>query len=54
MRPSDIPRLVCDAGRFRARTGWAPQIAFAQTMHDILDDWRTRVRLELEEERSLS
>lgn len=44
MRPVDIPVVVCDAGRFRARTGWEPRISFEQTIQDILDDWRFRVQ----------
>ncbi|MDQ5825454.1 MAG: GDP-mannose 4,6-dehydratase [Chloroflexota bacterium] len=46
MRPSDIPVLVCDATRFNQRTGWAPQIPLEQTLRDILDYWRERVRAE--------
>lgn len=46
MRPVDMPVVVCDASRFRAHTGWQPQIAFAQTLRDILDDWRTRAAIE--------
>ncbi len=46
MRPSDIPVLVCDATRFNQRTGWTPQIPFEQTLRDILDYWRERVRAE--------
>ncbi len=44
MRPSDIPVLVCDATRFHQRTGWTPQIPLEQTLGDILDYWRERVR----------
>lgn len=43
MRPIDIPVVVCDGRRFRACSGWEPRIAFAQTLHDILNDWRSRV-----------
>lgn len=49
MRPVDIPLVVCDARRLRERTGWEPQIALRQTLSDILDHWRTRVRHELSE-----
>lgn len=44
MRPSDVPLLIGDAGRFRAVTGWAPEIPFHQTMSDLLDYWRAQVR----------
>jgi GDP-4-dehydro-6-deoxy-D-mannose reductase len=44
MRPVDIPTVACDARRFRERTGWQPQIALDQTLRDILDDWRARLR----------
>jgi GDP-4-dehydro-6-deoxy-D-mannose reductase len=37
LRPSDLPDLVCDASRLRARTGWAPQIGWRQTLEDLLD-----------------
>jgi GDP-4-dehydro-6-deoxy-D-mannose reductase len=44
MRPIDIPVVVCDASRLRERTGWAPAIPLARTLHDILDYWRDEVR----------
>jgi GDP-4-dehydro-6-deoxy-D-mannose reductase len=44
MRPVDIPTVACDARRFRERTGWQPQIDLDQTLRDILDDWRARLR----------
>ncbi len=43
MRPSDVPVLLGDAGRFRAATGWFPEIPFERTMADLLDYWRQRV-----------
>lgn len=43
MRPSDVPVLIGDAGKFRADTGWLPAIPFAKTMKDLLDHWRGRV-----------
>lgn len=48
MRPIDIPLVVCDASRLRARTGWQPRYALAETLHDILNYWRTRVRAEVQ------
>ncbi len=44
-RPSEVPRLVADASRFRRRTGWEPCIPFEQSLRDVLDEWRARVRL---------
>ncbi|MFL5807643.1 MAG: GDP-mannose 4,6-dehydratase [Roseiflexaceae bacterium] len=44
MRPADVPRVVCDNRRFCAHTGWAPQIPLEQTLYDILEYWRVRVR----------
>ncbi|MHB1293545.1 MAG: GDP-mannose 4,6-dehydratase [Anaerolineae bacterium] len=46
MRPSDTPVLACDAGRFVAETGWQPRYSLKESLRDVLDDWRTRVRSE--------
>ena len=42
MRPSDIPVMQGDAAKFRACTGWQPEIPFEQTLKDLLDYWRAR------------
>lgn len=42
MRPSDVPVLEGDCSRFRNTTGWRPEIAFDQTLQDIMDFWRDR------------
>ncbi len=44
MRPSDVQILWADASKFREQTGWEPAIPFEQTMKDLLDYWRRRVR----------
>jgi GDP-4-dehydro-6-deoxy-D-mannose reductase len=44
MRPVDVPVIACDAGRFRARTGWQPEKTLEQTLHEVLNDWRQRVK----------
>ncbi len=45
MLPVDVPvRLGC-AARLRADTGWQPQTPFEQTLLDLLNDCRQRVRL---------
>ncbi|HET7080177.1 MAG TPA: GDP-mannose 4,6-dehydratase [Chloroflexia bacterium] len=43
LRPADVPRIVCDARRFRECTGWQPEISLQQSLRDILNDWRERV-----------
>ena len=43
LRPADVPRMVCDATRFRAATGWAPAIPLEQSLSDVLEDWRVSV-----------
>ncbi|MCL5946811.1 MAG: GDP-mannose 4,6-dehydratase, partial [Chloroflexi bacterium] len=45
-RPADIPRIVSDSSRFRNATGWEPRITIAQSLADVLEDWRYRVRIE--------
>ena len=42
-RPSDMPLLVGDSAKFRARTGWRVEIALPQSLRDTLDYWRQRV-----------
>lgn len=44
MRPVDVPVIVCDAARAREQTGWQPCISLEQTLHDVLNDWRERVK----------
>lgn len=43
MRPSDVPRLICDSTKFREATGWKPEIPFAQTLRDLFDYWVERL-----------
>ena len=49
MRPSDIPRVVCDYGKLHECTGWEPTIAFEQSLADVLAYWRLQVRRGREE-----
>lgn len=44
LRPSDVPILEADSTKFRKLTGWSPEISFNQTMKDLLDYWRERVK----------
>jgi GDPmannose 4,6-dehydratase len=41
LRPIDADLQVPNVDKFVAHTGWKPEIAFDQTMHDLLDHWRT-------------
>lgn len=43
-RPVDVPVHRGDNGKLRAATGWEPTIDLDQTLADLLDDWRRRVR----------
>ena len=43
-RPVDTPVLRGDPSRLQAATGWAPEIPLEQTLADVLDDWRKRIR----------
>jgi GDP-4-dehydro-6-deoxy-D-mannose reductase len=47
LRPVDLPVLRGDPGRLRAATGWEPRIPLEQTLRDLLDDLRARVRDEV-------
>jgi GDP-4-dehydro-6-deoxy-D-mannose reductase len=42
VRPVDVPRLVGDASRLRADTGWSPAFTLEATLAAVLDDARTR------------
>ena len=43
LRPIDADLQVPDTRKFKAHTGWEPQIPFEQTMQDLLDYWRAAV-----------
>jgi GDP-4-dehydro-6-deoxy-D-mannose reductase len=43
MRPSDVPVLIGSNDKFTAQTTWQPQIAFSQTILDLLNYWRKKV-----------
>ncbi len=44
MRPADTLISYGSNEKLLSATGWAPQIAFEQTVTDILEDWRERVK----------
>lgn len=46
IRVADVTALVGDASTFRARTGWTPARELKETLADLLDYWRERIREE--------
>jgi GDP-4-dehydro-6-deoxy-D-mannose reductase len=40
LQPSDVPYQCGTFARLEAETGWRPEIPFARTLADLLDDWR--------------
>ena len=46
LRPIDADLQVPNTAKFEAHTGWRPEISFAQTMLDLLNYWRARVKAE--------
>jgi len=43
VRPTQVPRLICDASAFIKKTNWAPRIDFKTILTDTLDYWREQV-----------
>jgi GDP-4-dehydro-6-deoxy-D-mannose reductase len=43
-RVADTPVSFGDPSKIASATGWTPHIPFKQTLADILDDWRRRLR----------
>ncbi len=46
LRPIDADLQVPDTSKFKAHTGWEPEIPFETTIRDLLDYWRGRVARE--------
>jgi len=40
VRPTQVPRLICDASKFAQATGWEPQHSFEDILNDTLNYWR--------------
>lgn len=45
LRPIDADNQIPDCSKFKEHTGWEPTIPFEKTMRDLLDYWRSRVRV---------
>jgi len=43
LRPIDADLQIPDCSKFKAHTGWKPEIAYEKTMKDLLDYWRDRL-----------
>lgn len=43
VRPTKVPYLIGDTGKFREATGWRPEISFERILQDTLEYWRARV-----------
>ena len=43
MRPSDVEILLGDCSKFKADTGWEPEIPFDKTLRDTFDYWVERL-----------
>lgn len=43
LRPIDADLQIPDCRKFRAHTGWEPQIPYEKTMEDLLNYWRERI-----------
>jgi GDP-4-dehydro-6-deoxy-D-mannose reductase len=43
LRPVDQPRLLADASKLKADTGWEPRYSIEQTLADMLNWWRERL-----------
>jgi GDP-4-dehydro-6-deoxy-D-mannose reductase len=43
-RPLDVPETYADARKFRAATGWEPQIPLEQSLAEVLEFWRAKLR----------
>lgn len=43
LRPIDADLQVPNTAKFRAVTGWKPEIPFERTMNDLLEYWRDRI-----------
>jgi GDP-4-dehydro-6-deoxy-D-mannose reductase len=43
-RPADLPWIVGDPSAIARATGWAARRSLAETLRDVLEEWRARVR----------
>lgn len=46
IRPSDVPILLADNHKFTSVTGWQPTITFTETLADVLEYYRNKLKRE--------
>lgn len=44
VRPTNVPRLICDTSKFRAITDWKPKLSIEVILEDTLEYWREFVK----------
>ncbi len=44
LRPIDADLQVPDCRKFKEHTGWEPKISFEETMFDLLEYWRNKIK----------
>ena len=45
VRPTQVPRLICDMSNFVSTTNWTPTISFEKILTDTLDYWRKEITM---------
>jgi GDP-mannose 4,6-dehydratase len=45
LRPLDADLQIPDTTKFRTHTGWSPEYTFKQTLTDLLNYWRARIKV---------
>jgi GDP-4-dehydro-6-deoxy-D-mannose reductase len=48
IQSNDVPIQIGSAEKFRLAVGWEPQIPLRQSLTDLLNDWRQKVKTEVE------
>ena len=48
VQKNDVPVQIGSSHKLNQVTGWRPQISLKQSLSDLLNDWRQRVKSELE------
>lgn len=43
LRPSDLPIMIGDGSKFRAKTGWHATLSIEESLGELLEEWRSRI-----------